>query len=274
LLASFFLTVREGIEAALIISLLLGSLRKLGEQQESRMIWLGTAAAALLSILTGVLIRVLGARFSSPAEEIFEGFAMLLAAAILTWVVLWLGKGTRKLNEQLRSDLTLAVGSGGGWALFSLAFLAVIREGVELALFLSAAAISVEADRILWGAALGIATVILVSLLLFKGLIRLNLRRFFQVSSLILVLFAAGLVAHGVHEFNQVGWIPPVIEHLWDVNHILDENSTLGQLLKALLGYNGNPSLTEMLAYFFYLGSAAVCGLSSRGQASSEVSAG
>lgn len=114
----------------------------------------------------------------------------------------------------------------------------------------------------MWGAALGLGTVILASALLFKGLIRLDLRRFFQVSSLILVLFAAGLVAHGVHEFNELGWIPPVIEQVWDLNPILDENSTLGQLLKALVGYNGDPSLTEALAYFIYLVIAAIIGVS------------
>ena len=87
---------------------------------------------------------------------------------------------------------------------------------------------------------------------LFASTLRLNLRRFFQVTGFLLILFAAGLVAHGVHEFNEVGWIPPVIEHVWDVNPILDEDSTLGLMLKALFGYNGNPSLTEVLAYFTY----------------------
>ncbi|MFN2111875.1 MAG: FTR1 family protein [Anaerolineales bacterium] len=264
MLASFFLALREGLEAALIISLLLGSLRKMGRQADSRSIWLGTAAAFLLSLLVGLLFQVLGASFSSPGEEIFEGTTMLLAAGILTWMILWMGKGSRRLNERLNSDLKQAVVAGGGWALFSLAFLAVIREGVELALFLTAAAITAGGFQILWGAALGLVAVILASVLLFKGLIQLDLRRFFQVSSLILVLFAAGLVAHGVHEFTDLGWIPPLIEQVWDLNPILDENSTLGQLLQALLGYNGNPSLTEVLAYFLYLGSASALSVSFR----------
>ena len=266
MLASFFLALREGLEAALIISLLLGSLRKMGRQGDSRSIWLGTAAAVLLSLLVGLLFQVLGASFTSPGEEIFEGITMLLAAGVLTWMILWMGKGSRRLNERLNSDLKQAVVAGGGWALFSLAFLAVIREGVELALFLTAAAITAGGFQILWGAALGLVAVILASVLLFKGLIQLDLRRFFQVSSLILVLFAAGLVAHGVHEFTDLGWIPPLIEQVWDLNPILDENSTLGQLLQALLGYNGNPSLTEVLAYFLYLGSAAVLGMVFRRQ--------
>ena len=264
MLASFFLALREGLEAALIISLLLGSLRKMGRQTDSRSIWLGTAAAFLLSLLVGLLFQVLGASFSSPREEIFEGTTMLLAAGILTWMILWMGKGSRRLNERLNSDLKQAVVAGGGWALFSLAFLAVIREGVELALFLVAAALNASGIQILLGAALGLASVILLSLLLYKGLIQLDLKRFFQVTSLILLFFAAGLVAHGVHEFTDLGWIPPLIEQVWDLNPILDENSTLGQLLQALLGYNGNPSLTEVLAYFLYLGSASALSVSFR----------
>lgn len=273
MLASFFLALREGLEAALVISLMLGTLRKMGRGQDGKLIWLGAAAAALLSLLAGVLIHSLGASFSSPAEEIFEGVAMLLAAGILTWVILWMGRGSRKLTAQLESDLKLAAGAGGSWALFSLAFLAVIREGVELALFLTAAAVSTAGGGILTGALLGLVSVLLLSVLLFKGLIQLDLKRFFQISSLILVLFAAGLVAHGVHEFNEVGLIPPIIEHVWDLNLILDENSIVGQLLKALVGYNGNPSLTEVLAYLLYLGSAAVLGISSRAQVSRETGA-
>jgi len=100
---------------------------------------------------------------------------------------------------------------------------------------------------------LGLGTAALLGWTLFATTVRLDLRRFFQVTGILLILFAAGLVAHGVHEFNEVGWIPSVIEHVWDVNAIVDENSVPGQLLKTLFGYNGNPSLTEMIAYFAYL---------------------
>ena len=103
------------------------------------------------------------------------------------------------------------------------------------------------------GAGLGLASVVVIAVLLFRSLIRLNFSRFFQVTSIILVLFAAGLVAHGVHEFNEAGLIPAIVEHLWDINHILDEKSTLGELFKTLLGYNGNPSLTEVISYSFVL---------------------
>ncbi len=251
--ASFLLTLREGLEAALIVGLLLGALKKFNQGGRQSSIWLGTGAAALASVLGGYLLNLLGASFSGRGEQIFEGTTMLLAAGILTWVILWMGKHSRKLNEKLHSDTEMAVGKKGGWALFSLAFLAVIREGIELVVFLTAAGVGAQGTAVVAGAVLGLGTVVLISILLFKSLIRLNLGRFFQVTSVILVLFAAGLVAYGVHEFNEAGLIPPLIEHLWDINYILDEGSPLGMLLKSLLGYNGNPSLSEVLGYVLYL---------------------
>jgi len=145
-----------------------------------------------------------------------------------------------------------ATSAGGGRALFGLAFLAVVREGIELALFLTAATFASDAQSTILGTLLGLGVAILLGWGLFASTVRLDLRRFFQVTGFLLILFAAGLVAHGVHEFNEVGWIPSIVEHVWDANPILDENSTLGSLLKALFGYNGNPSLTEVLAYFAY----------------------
>lgn len=253
MVASFLLALREGLEAALIIGALLGALQKLESPKGKKEIWLGTAAAVLASILAGYALNQLGASFEGRAEEIFEGTTMLLAAGILTWVLLWMREQSRNFSGRLEEDVKQALGLNSGWALFFLAFLAVIREGVELAFFLTAAAVDGEVSTVLIGAGLGLAAVAALAVLLFNSLIRLNLASFFSLTSLILLLFAAGLVAHGVHEFNEVGLIPPLIDHLWDLNHLLDEKSPLGEILKSLFGYNGNPSLTELLAYLFYL---------------------
>jgi len=122
-------------------------------------------------------------------------------------------------------------------ALFSLAFLAVLREGIELSLFLTAATFTTDAQQTVIGAVLGLFSAVLLGWALFATTIRLNLRRFFQVTSILLILFAGGLVAHGVHEFNEVGWIPAIVEHVWDINGILDENSTLRcYLISVILG--------------------------------------
>ena len=252
MLASFLLSLREGIEAALIIGIVLGALRKLNRSEMSPAVWYGALSAVLVSLITGVLLTAFGLSLEGTAEEIFEGVAMLLAAGVLTWMIFWMNRQSRSIKAELEAGVNRATSAGGARALFSLAFLAVVREGIELALFLTAATFASDTESTILGALLGLGVSILLGWGLFASTLRLNLRRFFQVTGLLLILFAAGLVAHGVHEFNEVGWIPPGIEHLWDFNPILDENSTFGLILKALFGYNGNPSLTEVLAYLAY----------------------
>jgi len=253
MVAGFILTLREGLEAALIIGLLLGTLKKLGHSEYQRTIWFGAAAAVFLSLFTGILLNILGASLEGRAEETFEGITMLLAAGLLTWVILWMRTRSGKINQKLAAEVTGIVSEKNRLALFILAFISIFREGLELAFFLSAVSLTAGGPSLLLGAGLGLVAVVVVAVLLFRSLLRLNLARFFQITSIILILFAAGLVAHGVHEFNELGLIPPVIENLWDINPILDEKSTLGEVLKALLGYNGNPSLTEVISYLFYL---------------------
>jgi len=254
MLPGFIITIREGLEAALIIGIVLGTLSKLGRRDLNRVVWLGVIAAVVLSLLAGLLLNALGASLEGTAEEIFEGFAMLLAAGVLTWMIFWMLQQARGINQQIASDVERATRDRSRASLFMLAFIAVLREGIELGLFLTAADMVSGGQSTLLGGLLGLAASMIVAWLLFKSLINLDLRKFFLATGILLILFAAGLVAHGVHEFNEVGWIPPLVEHVWDINHILDEGSLLGSLLKGLFGYNGNPSLSEILAYAVYLG--------------------
>ncbi len=253
MLPGFVLALREGLEAALIIGVIQGALRKLDKRDLYSVVWAGTLSAVAVSVFAGVLLQVLGTSFEGKAEEIFEGVMMLFAAGVLTWVIFWMNRQAQTRTRKLEQNIQLATGEQSKKVLFGIAFLAVVREGVELALFLTAASISVDGSEALIGALLGLGSVILIAWALFKSLVKLNLRKFFLVTSILLILFAAGLVAHGVHEFNEVRWVPPIIEHVWDMNHILDENSGFGELFKALFGYNGNPSLTEVTAYVLFL---------------------
>ncbi len=118
--------------------------------------------------------------------------------------------------------------------------------------------IGINTIQALAGVVLGLGTAILLGWSLLATAVRLDLRRFFQVTGFLLILFAAGLVAHGIHEFNEINWIPSIVEHVWDVNAFINEDSVFGQLLKTLFGYNGNPSLTEMIGYFVYIVVVAV----------------
>ncbi len=252
MLSSYMLSLREGLEAALIIGIALGALRQIGRADLSPALWLGTGSAMLLSIVVGVLLTLFGLSLEGMAEQIFEGVTMLLAASVLTWMIFWMSRHARYIKRQLEADVRRATLQTGKRGLFALAFLAVLREGLELALFLTAATFTTTAQQTLLGGLLGLGTAVLLAWSLFATTVRLDLRRFFQVTGALLILFAAGLVAHSIHEFNEVGWIPPIIEHVWDLNPILDENSLPGEMLKALFGYNGNPSLTEVLAYLAY----------------------
>ena len=137
--------------------------------------------------------------------------------------------------------------------MFWLAFLAVGREGFELAVFLTAVRVASDVLQTAAGGLLGLGAAVVLGWVLFHSSKRMSLRMFFNVTNLLLVLFAAGLLAHGVHEFNEAGIIPAGIEHVWDVNFLINEKLPFGQLLTALFGYNGNPSLTEVLAYAAYL---------------------
>jgi len=254
MLAAFLITLREGLEAALIVGIVSGVLRKLGQTDKKRPVWFGVIAAVLVSAAVGWLLNLLGIAFEGRGEAVFEGFAMILAAGVLTWMIFWMQRHGRHMEAELEHDVRQAVTTGSAWALFSLAFVAVVREGIETALFLNAAAFSATPAQTLIGGILGLALAIVLGWLIFVAGKQLNLKAFFWGTSIVLLFFAAGLFAHGVHEFQEAGFLPILVEHVYDVNSVIDENGTVGAFLKALLGYNGNPSLIEMLSYVGYLG--------------------
>ncbi|MCJ7700671.1 MAG: FTR1 family protein, partial [Anaerolineales bacterium] len=236
----------------LLIGLVLGTLHKIDRQKLNSVVWAGVLSAFLVSFIAALGLNQLGAKFEGKTEQIYEGVTMLFAAGVLTWMIFWMQRQSRTFNSGLELDVRRATMQNGAKALFLLAFLAVVREGIELVLFLTAAAMTTTGQQTLGGALLGLATAILLGWLLFTTTIKLDLASFFKGTSVLLIFFAAGLVAYGIHEFNEAGLIPPIIEHVWDINPILDEKSTLGSLLKALFGYNGNPSLSEIFAYLAY----------------------
>ncbi len=252
MIAALLITLREGMEAALIVGIVLGVLRTLGQADRSRPVWAGVLAAVSVSIVAGLGLNALGIAFEGRGEEIFEGIAMLLAAGVLTWMIFWMQRQGRQVQTELESDVRRAVGEESAWALFSLAFVAVVREGVETVLFLTAASFSAGGVDTLVGGALGLLIALILGWLVFAAGKRLDVRAFFRLTSILLILFAAGLAAHGVHELQEAGLLPTLVEHVWDINHLLDEDGALGTFLEALFGYNGNPSLLEVFTYGAY----------------------
>ena len=254
MIGSFLITLREGMEAALIIGIILAYLAKTGNRQGFKPIWIGTALGAVASLVAGAIIYFTAGELEGAAEQIFEGTAMFFAVAVLTWMIFWMRRQSANIKANLQAQVQSALSSGSSLALVFMAFLAVVREGIETVLFLFAATKTAESPlAFTLGGLLGLFAAVGIGYAIYKGTSRFNLRSFFNFTSIILILFAAGLLAHGVHEFNEVGFIPPLIENVWDINNLIPEKETFGRFLTALLGYNANPSLTEIIAYIVFV---------------------
>ena len=253
MLASLLLSLREGLEAALIIGIVLGVLRRTQQTELSPMVWRGTVTAGILSLLTALFLNLIGAEFEGNGEIIFEGTTMLLAAGLLTWMVFWMQKQARSKKTSIENEVIHAVQKGGKRAIFLVAFLSILREGVELAVFLMAARLESNPVDTILGTLIGLAGAGILGVLAFRTTTRkLSLKNVFRVTNVFLALFAAGMVAHGVHEFIEIGLIPPLVAPVWNLNGLLPEQSSPGLFLKALFGYNGSPALSEVIAYLGY----------------------
>ncbi len=261
-MAAFLLSLREGLEGVLIVSILLVTLRRLGRGYLARYVWLGTGVAVVVSLVLAVGLRFADAELGGRAEPIFEGVTLLLAAAMLTWMIFWMQREGSRVRVALSTGVAQAVNTSphavdgpdaGRLALFAIAFLAVVREGIELALLLVAAAFNAGTTSVLIGTALGLTAAVALGVLLSAGVVRLDLKRFFGVSGVLLLVFAAGMVTLGVHELVEAAVLPGLVDPVWNLSAVLPADSVIGQLLKTLLGYDPAPSLTAVLAYAGYL---------------------
>ena len=170
-------------------------------------------------------------------------------------MIFWMRKQAVNIKKHLHAQIQSALGRGSTFGLLGLAFVAVVREGIETVLFLFAAVrVSESALLSAVGGILGLIIAIGIGYGIYKGTSKLNLSTFFKVTGVLLILFAAGLLAYGIHELQEAGIIPVVIEHVWDINHILAEASIIGRFFTAIFGYNANPSLLEVIAYCLFLG--------------------
>ncbi len=250
------LTTREGLEASLIVGIVLAYLAKTDNRRHFNTIWLGTAAAVAVSIVTGAALFFTVGALEGRAEQIFEGAAMLSAVAVLTWMIFWMRKQAVNIKRELEAKIEGAIAAGSAVGLASVVFFAVLREGWETALFLFAISESSTPWVTAIGAVIGLAIAITLGVALYMGSRRLNLRQFFTITGVLLIVFAAGLLAHGIHEFQEAGVLPMTIEHVWDTNGVVSEGSTVGEFLTTLFGYNGDPSLLEVVAWVAYASAA------------------
>jgi high-affinity iron transporter len=253
MITSLVLSLREGVEAALIIGIVLGALRRTGRSDLNRSLWAGVVSASMVSLLAALLLRLVDRELVGTTEQIFEGVTFLLAAAVLTWMIFWMRRQSGNIKSNLEGKVSRASLGHGGGALYFLAFIAVLREGIELALYLTASSLTTSAIQTILGASIGLVGAGLLGYMIYSSTLRLNLQRFFQVTSVILILFAAGLIAHSVAEFNEAGIIPAVISPIWNLNPLLNDQSIVGLVLSTLFGYHGSPSLTEVMSYGVYI---------------------
>ncbi|MDA1060598.1 MAG: FTR1 family protein [bacterium] len=256
---ALIITFRETLEAALIVGILLAYLKKTKNFKHGSYVWYGVVAGVLISVVLAFVFQQFLGGFDGKAEELYEGIVMLLAATLITWMILWMLNQRQHIKKNLEEKAQLHIQNDHAIGLFFLAFVGVAREGIETIIFLQAALVQSDAAQILSGGFLGIVIAIVLSILMFKGFAKIPLRKFFTATSLLLILFAAGLVAHGLHELQEAGIVPIFVEHVWDMNHILNEKGTIGGLFKGLFGYNGNPSIVEIVSYVSYL--ALIAGL-------------
>jgi high-affinity iron transporter len=253
---SFLITLREGLEAGLIVAIILAYLRSTNQRRHFRTVLVATLAAVAVSLVVGVAIFGIAGEFEGRSAEAFEGFAMLAAVGVLSWMIVWMKRQSAGIKRSLEREMAEAIGMGSVFALALIPFTAILREGLETAVFLFAATRTTTPLESTIGATAGIAVAIGLSWGIYSGGYRVNLRVFFNVTGALLIFFAAGLLIHGIHELQEAALLPISIEHVWDINYIVDDGSGVGLWLKALLGYNGNPSLLEVIAYPVYLASA------------------
>ena len=257
--ASFLITLREGIEAALVVSIILAYLNTIGRQDSHRSVWAGVGSAIAVSIAAGfILFLSVGAlsETSEVAAEAIEGIGSLLAVSVLTWMIFWMRRQARHIKGELQQRVDLALGTESTWALGALAFFVVVREGLETVLFLfgtirEEATGSVALAYV--GAALSIATALVLGFLIYRSGVRLNLRTFFKVTGALILVVAAGLLASGIHELQEIGWIGGEGAKAFDIGGTLSDESGIGAFLKALFGYNADPSVLEFGAWLGYL---------------------
>ena len=258
---------RESLEAVLVAGIVFGFLQKTGQQKLRAKVWLGIVAGAAASVLGAALFQLLAGGFEGRSEQIFEALTMLAGAALMTTVIVWVARrgGSRaELEAQAASRMR-----GGGWGLFLLVFISILREGIEAVLFLAAAGSPSPTEApagVRIGGLAGLAAAVILGALLLRASRRVGMRRFFAVTNVLLMLFAAGLVARAVHELSEAGIVPPIVERLWDLNPAvradgsypaLHEKGSVGGIFRGLFGYSGAPSLAEAMGWAGFLAAAA-----------------
>jgi high-affinity iron transporter len=253
--------LREGVEAALILAIICAYLARTGNRRYFSRIFAGAGLAVVLSAVLGIVIFATVGSFQEPYEQLFEAITLIIAAGVVTWMLFWMRRQAASVKGELQAAVDRALDDGSANAMAVLAFVAVIREGVETSLFLvgQASVASAEGGAIwvLIGALIGIAIAAVLGVGFYHGSRRINLGTFFRWTGVALVFIAAGLLGHAVHELIEIGVINVGTQTLFDISSVLphDEEggSIIGQFLAALFGYTSTPEVTTFVVWLTYV---------------------
>ena len=256
---SLLITFRETLEAALVVFIVLSYLKKINKNKYNYVVYLGVGSALAVSLIGAWLFAKFAGGLVGTPEQIFEGTVMIIAAILLTTMIVWMARA-KHVRHQIEASIDVELSDRHLAGLFAIAFTAVLREGVETVLFLGAIQFR-GAHHELLGSLLGIAIGIVFGYGVFYGARRLQLKTFFRITSLLLIFFAAGLVGGGLHEFQEAGWISFLTKEAWNISPaqladgsfpLLHEEGAIGSVLKGVFGYSGNPTILQALAYLAY----------------------
>jgi high-affinity iron transporter len=251
--ATFFITLREGLEAALIVGIICAYLIKVGRRDLLKPVALGVAFAVAFCVIVGVLVVATVGRLPLQVQATLEGVGALAAVVVVTWMLFWMRRQGRSLKGALEGELAAAIAAGTAAALVGMAFLAVIREGLETVLFLLAVVTSRgDTAAALLGGLLGLAVAVAIGWAIFAMGVRVNLGRFFTWTGVLLIFVAGGLVMYAIAEFTEAGLLPASAA-AFDLGSTLPVSSPLGSVLAGLLGYRSAPSMLQIAGYVAYI---------------------
>jgi high-affinity iron transporter len=254
MLATLVIFLREGVEASMIIAILLAYLNRIGRREHFRDVFVGVGAALLLATAGGVAAYLTIRSYDgSRVQTIFETVTYLVAATVLTYMTFWMRKHARSLSKELRARADAALDGRARWGLGLLAFQAVGREGLETVVFTLAIVFSTSTAGALSGAVIGLAGSLGIAFVIYRLGHKLNLARFFTVIGVLLMVFAAGLLADAVENLQQLGWLPVLDAPMWHSARLLSEDSALGDVLHSFFGYSDAPTPLQVLIYAGYL---------------------
>lgn len=252
--SNYLIGLREGLEASLVVCILIAYLVKTGRRDALRPIWIGIGVAVALALGFGCALEFGSQELTFEAQEALGGSLSVLAVVLVTWMVFWMRRTARHLKSELHGKLDAALAMGTG-ALVATAFLAVGREGLETALFVWASvhAASDGTPRPLIGVALGIATAVFLGWLFYRGALRINLAKFFTWTGGMLVVVAAGVLAYGFHDLQEADWLPGLTDKAFDISDTIPPDSWYGTLLKGVFNFQPDPTVLQVTVWLLYL---------------------